>query len=79
MIRLGEPLDRVTVECFGANGPKAVEHERGIYRNCWYFTSMGPSQDYFEKKIAMSPMHSTAVSRERKAVVESAGGIYFGI
>jgi len=37
MIRLGEPLDRVTVECFGANGPKAVEHERGIYRNCWYF------------------------------------------
>jgi len=78
MIRLGEPLDRVTVECFGANGPKAVEHERGIYRNCWYFTSMGPSQDYFEKKIAMSPMR-TAVSRERKAVVESAGGIYFGI
>jgi len=39
---------------------------------------MGPSQDYFEKKIAMSPMR-TAVSRERKAVVESAGGIYFGI
>ena len=62
----------------GTNGPKAVEHERGIYRNCWYFTSMGPSQDYFEKKIAMSPMR-TAVSRERKAVVVSAGGIYFGI